>query len=265
MSDFWSSGQGRALSLLLVVAVLMGLWEAFVRLGDIKAFLLPAPSVVIESIMQKPMWYMHHAYHTLVETFLGFAVAVVCGVLIAVGIVYSRILEQSLYTFLVTMNAVPKIAIAPLFVIWLGTELEPKVAVAALVAIFPIVIDTVHGLRAVDPTMLDLGRSMRGSSIKILWKIRGPYALPSVFAGLKVGISLAFIGAIVGEFISAQAGLGYVVVSSQASFDTPQMFAAILILALLSLLLFNLIELAEHLLLPWHASRRRQQRRAGGH
>ncbi len=265
MSDFWSTSQGRAISLLLVVAVLMGLWEAFVRLGDIKAFLLPPPSAVLESIASKPLWYLHHAYWTLVATFLGFAVAVVCGVMIAVGIVYSRILEQSLYTFLVAMNAVPKIAIAPLFVIWLGTELEPKVAVAALVAIFPIVIDTVQGLRAVDPAMLDLGRALRGSSLKVLWKIRAPYALPSVFAGLKVGISLAFIGAIVGEFISAQAGLGYLVVSSQASFDTTQMFAAILILATLSLLLFNLIEVAEHLLLPWHASRRRQQRRTGGH
>jgi len=265
MTDFWSGGRGRAASLVLVVITLMGLWEATVRLGDIKSFLLPAPSAVLLSIVQKPLWYMQHAYDTLVETFLGFAFAVVFGILIAIGIVYSRILEQSLYTFLVAMNAVPKIAIAPLFVVWLGTELEPKIAVAALVAIFPIVIDTVQGLRAVEPAMLDLGRAMRGSQLRILWKIRAPYALPSVFAGLKVGISLAFIGAIVGEFISSQSGLGYVVVTSQANFDTTQMFAAILILAVLSLLLFNLIDLAEHLLLPWHASRRRHQRPGGGH
>jgi len=265
MTGFWSGSQGRALSFACVIIVLMCFWEAVVRLGDIKSFLLPAPSAVLMSIVHKPLWYMGHAYETLVETFLGFAFAVVFGVLIAIGIVYSRILEQSLYTFLVAMNAVPKIAIAPLFVVWLGTELEPKVAVAALVAIFPIVIDTVQGLRAVEPAMLDLGRALRGSQLGILWKIRAPYALPSVFAGLKVGISLAFIGAIVGEFISSQSGLGYVVVTSQANFDTPQMFAAILILAVLSLVLFNLIELAEHLLLPWHASRRRHQRRAGGH
>ncbi|HMN79950.1 MAG TPA: ABC transporter permease [Burkholderiaceae bacterium] len=264
MTDFRSGSRGRTAGLVLMVIVLLALWEASVRMADIKAFLLPAPSLVLQSIVQKPLWYLGHAYQTLVETFLGFGFAVVFGVLIAVGIVYSRILEQSLYTFLVAMNAVPKIAVAPLFVIWLGTELEPKVAVAALVAIFPIVIDTVQGLRAVDPAMLDLGRSLRGSRLKILWKIRAPYALPSVFAGLKVGISLAFIGAIVGEFISSQAGLGYVVVTSQANFDTTQMFAAILILALLSLLLFNLIELAEHLLLPWHGSRRREARQAQG-
>ena len=263
MRDFWSGSAGRTISLVLVVMALMALWEAAVRIGDIKAFLLPAPSVVLQSIAQKPLWYLQHAYQTLVETFLGFAFAVFFGILIAICIVYSRVLEHSLYTFLVTMNAVPKIAIAPLFVVWLGTGLEPKVAVAALVAIFPIVIDTVQGLRSVEPAMLDLARSLRGSPLKVLWKIRAPCALPSVFAGLKVGISLAFIGAIVGEFISSQGGLGYVVVTSQSNFETAQMFAAILILALLSLLLFNLIELSEHLLLPWHVSRRRDRRPAG--
>jgi NitT/TauT family transport system permease protein len=132
MRDFWSGSAARTISLVLVVVALMALWEAAVRIGDIKAFLLPAPSVVLQSIAQKPLWYLQHAYQTLVETFLGFAFAVFFGILIAICIVYSRVLEHSLYTFLVTMNAVPKIAIAPLFVVWLGTGLEPKVAVAAL-------------------------------------------------------------------------------------------------------------------------------------
>jgi NitT/TauT family transport system permease protein len=257
MNSFWDSGKGRATNVALLFVALLVLWEVAVRVGHIKPFLLPAPSVVLADIWRKPGWYMQHAYQTLLETFLGFALAVAMGVLMAVGVVYSRIIERTLYTILVTLNAVPKIAIAPLFIIWLGTDLSPKIAVATLVAIFPIVIDTVLGLRSVEPEMLDMARSMRASRLQVLWKIRAPCALPSLFAGLKVGISLAFIGAIVGEFIAAQTGLGYVVVSSQATFDTTQMFAAILLLAVLGLALFYLIELLENLLLPWHVSRRR--------
>jgi NitT/TauT family transport system permease protein len=257
MTSFWDTGKGRALNVVLLFAALLVLWELAVRVGHIKPFVLPAPSVVLAELAHKPGLYAHHAYHTLVETFLGFALAVAMGVVMAIGVVYSRAVERTLYTILVTLNAVPKIAVAPLFIIWLGTDLSPKVAVATLVALFPIVIDTVLGLRSVDPEMLDLARSLRASKVQVLWKIRAPCALPSLFAGLKVGISLAFIGAIVGEFIAAQNGLGYLVVSSQATFDTTQMFAAILLLAVLGLALFYLIELLETLLLPWHVSRRR--------
>ncbi len=257
MSPFWDTGKGRALNVIFLFGALLALWELAVRLGHIKPFILPAPSVVLTDLARKPGLYTYHALHTLLETFLGFGLAVVMGVVMAVGVVYSRVVERTLYTILVTLNAVPKIAVAPLFIIWLGTDLSPKVAVATLVALFPIVIDTVLGLRSVDPEMLDLARSLRASRLQVLWKIRAPCALPSLFAGLKVAISLAFIGAIVGEFIAAQNGLGYLVVSSQATFDTTQMFAAILLLAVLGLALFYLIELFETLLLPWHVSRRR--------
>lgn len=257
MNSFWNTRKGRALNVILLFAALLALWELAVRLGHIKPYILPAPSLVLAEIARKPALYMHHASYTLLETFVGFALAVSMGVAMAVGVVYSRILERTLYIILVTLNAVPKIAVAPLFIIWLGTDLSPKIAVATLVALFPIVIDTVLGLRSVDPEMLDLARSLRASRLQVLWKIRAPCALPSLFAGLKVGISLAFIGAIVGEFITAMNGLGYLVVSSQATFDTTQMFAAILLLAVLGLGLFYLIELLEILLLPWHVSRRR--------
>jgi len=264
MTAFWDTSKGRALNVVLLFAALMIIWEACVHVFDIKPFLLPAPSLVFAAIVQKPGFYLYHASQTLLETFLGFALATVVGVAMAVAVVYSRFVERTLFTLLITLNAVPKIAIAPLFIIWLGTDLSPKIAIAMLVALFPIVIDTVLGLRSVDPEMLDMARSLRASRRQVLWKIRAPCALPSLFAGLKVGISLAFIGAIVGEFIAAQSGLGFVVVSSQATFDTTPMFAAITLLAIIGLVLFYLVELAEHLVLPWHVSRRRGAAHAHG-
>jgi NitT/TauT family transport system permease protein len=196
----------------------------------------------------------------LANTLVGFALAVVIGVSLAVAIVYSRFLEATLYTSLVAMNSVPKVALAPLFVIWLGTGDQSKVGMAFLIAIFAIVIDAVLGLRTVDPDMLDLGRSLRGSEFKLLWKIRFPSALPSIFAGMKVAISLALVGTIVGEFVAAQHGLGYVILSAQGVFDTARVFVALVILAIMGTLLFYLIEFAEQKTLPWHVSRRAEQK-----
>lgn len=246
----------RVSDVVLTLGFLLAVWEACVWLFQVKAFLLPAPTTVLSALAADPMLYLREAGSTLLETMLGFIAAVVIGVTIAIGIVYSRFLERTLYTVLVTLNAIPKIALAPLFIVWLGTDLAPKVAIALLVAVFPIVIDTVLGLKSVDPDMLDLAKSLKGSPSRTLWKIRLPNALPSIFAGLKVGISFAFIGAIVGEFVASQAGLGYVVVAAQASFDTAKMFAAILLLSLVGSALFYAVEWVERLVIPWHVSHR---------
>ena len=131
-------------------------------------------------------------------------------------------------------------------------------AIAFLIAVFPIVIDTVLGLRSVDPDLLDLARSLRGSRFQVLRMVRFPNALPSLFAGMKVGISFAFIGAIVGEFVASSSGLGYVILSSQATFDTTRMFAAIFLLAIIGTILFYMVELAEKAFIPWHVSRRKE-------
>jgi NitT/TauT family transport system permease protein len=256
-ADFWSTRPGRVANVILVIVALLIIWELVVRIFDIKPFLLPAASSVLIELLRNPMWYFGHTVNTLIETLLGFGCALLLGVIMAIGIVSSRLVEQTLYTVLVTLNSIPKVALAPLFILWLGTDLQPKVAIALLVAVFPIVIDTVLGLRSVEPDMLDLARSLRGDRGQILWKIRFPNALPSMFAGLKVGISFAFIGAIVGEFVASQSGLGYVIISSQASFDTTRMFAAIILLALVGTTLFYLVEIAEGALVPWHVSHRR--------
>lgn len=252
---------GRVKGFASVVGVLFGcclIWEALVRGLDVPLFMVPPPSAVVMALVSNPQIYVHHAVYSLYSTLIGFALAVVLGVLLALAIVESKVVERTLYTVLVTLNSVPKVAVAPLFIVWLGTGLEPKVAIAAMIAIFAIVIDLVHGLKSVEPDMLDLGRALKGSRLKVMVKIRFPHALPALFSGMKVAISLALIGAIVGEFVAAKRGLGYLIMMAQGQYDTVTMFAAIVILALLGIVLFFLLDALERLALPWHASRRHE-------
>lgn len=247
--------RGNAFAIAVLVGVFL-LWEAGVRAFKVKPIILPPPSAVFADLFAAPAWYLGHAWTTLTVTLAGFVLAVLVGVLLAVLIVESRLLEKSIYALIVAMNSVPKVAVAPLFVIWLGTDAEPKVAIAFLIAVFAIVIDAVLGLKSVPPDILDLARSLRGGRLATLWRIRFPCALPSLFAGMKVAIGLALVGAIVGEFVSSQRGLGYVILSAQGMFDTARVFAAILVLAAMGVALFWLIAWLERLAIPWHASQK---------
>ena len=246
----------RSWQALLTVAVLLALWEISVRTLGVRDFLLPAPSKVARQFLEQPGYLLLQSLDTLRTTLMGFVLAVVLGIAAAIGIVYSKFLDRTLYSLLVAMNAVPKVALAPLFVIWMGTGATPKVAIAMLIAIFPILIDSVLGLRSTDPDMLDMARVNKASRAKILWKIRFPNALPSIFAGMKVGVSFALIGTIVGEFVAGEAGLGHVILVAQGSFDTSTVFVALALLCILGVLLFKAIEIAEERLLGWHASQR---------
>ena len=241
------------------VLVLLGLfviWEIAVRALGVKPIILPPPSTVWLEFWSDPVWYLRHGWYTLLVTVAGFGLAVVVGVLLAVLIVESKVMEKTVYALIVGMNSVPKVAVAPLFVIWLGTGVEPKIAIGFLIAVFAIVIDTVLGLKSVHPDILDLARSLRGGRMATLWRIRFPCALPSLFAGMKVAISLALVGAIVGEFVSSQRGLGYVILSAQGTFDTARVFAAIMVLAVMGVVLFWLVAIAERFAIPWHSSQK---------
>jgi NitT/TauT family transport system permease protein len=253
---FWNKlmRMHRPLGMLLAVLVL---WELVVRLEMVPPFLLPPPSEVAMAMVQDWKQLMYHTGYTLQATLIGFALAVVLGVVLAMAIVQFKIVEDTLYPLLVSLNSIPKVAIAPLFIVWMGTGMEPKIAIAAMIAIFAIVIDTVHGLRSVHPDMLDLGRSVRGSRMNMVWRIRFPHALPSLFAGMKVAISLALIGAIVGEFVAAKRGLGYAILMAQGQFDVVRMFAALVVLSAAGLALFYLVVLAERVFLPWQVAQRR--------
>jgi NitT/TauT family transport system permease protein len=231
-------------------------WEAAVRGLRLPEYLLPAPSAALAALVTEWRYLLLHTWVTAQEILWGFALAVAVGIPTAMAIVYSPALERSLYPLLVASQSVPKIAIAPLLIFWAGIGLFPKVLVAFLISFFPIIIDTVVGLRSVEPEMLSLARSMGASERRIFTKIRFPTALPNIFAGLKVAVTLAVVGAIVGEFIQADRGLGYALLQANAMLNTRLAFAAILILGAMGVALFLLVDWLERLLLPWHASQR---------
>jgi NitT/TauT family transport system permease protein len=244
------------LSTVLVLAGVFILWEVGVRIFKTPAYFLPPPSAIIAEFFNDPAWYARHAAYTIGACLMGFGLALIIGVLAAIGIVYSRVLENTLYALLVSLNSIPKIALAPLFIIWMGTGTASKVAIAMLIALFSIVIDTVLGLRSVDPDALDMSRSMQASPLQILAKIRFPAALPAMFAGMKVAISLALVGAIAGEFVASQVGLGYVILIAQGMFQTTRVFVAIILLGILGTILFYAVVLLERVVVPWHVSMR---------
>lgn len=254
MSAAAARTRASALTTAVALVAIFAAWEGAVRALGVKPIVLPAPSVILAELAANLPWYLGHAWYTLITTLAGFAVAVLVGIALAVVIVESRLLESTVYALIVGLNSVPKVAVAPLFVVWLGTGYEPKIAIAFLIAVFAVVIDTVLGLRSVPADVLDLAHSLRGSRFDVLFRIRFPCALPAIFSGMKVAISLALVGAIVGEFVSSQRGLGYVILSAQGMFDIPRVFAALVVLAVLGVLLFWAIVWAERRLIPWHAS-----------
>jgi len=193
-----------------------------------------------------------------VATLWGFALSVVVGIPLAMLIAGSRTVEDYLYPLLVFSQSIPKVAIAPLFVVWFGFGLLPKVLSAFLLGFFPVVVSAVQGFKSVDPDMLDLARAMEANSLQTFRMVRLPHALPAIFSGLKVCITLAIVGAVVGEFVGSNSGLGFVLQRSIGNFELPTMFAALLILAILGVVLFWLIEVAERFLVPWHSSQREE-------
>lgn len=243
-------------SVLGIIAVAFALWELGVWLIKPPPIILPAPSVIVSEFLQTPTYFLRQTAFTLYTTLAGFGLAALLGLVLAIGIVHSRLLEKTVYTLLVALNSVPKVALAPLFVIWMGTGIEPKIGIALMLALFSVVIDAVLGLRSVDPDMLNLARISRASQLAILAKIRLPNAMPSIFAGLKVAISFALVGAIVGEFVAGSEGLGFAILTAQGQFDTPRVFVCLILLGILGTILFYVVEGVERLSLPWHVSQR---------
>ncbi len=235
----------------LAMVAFLVLWEALVRLLHVRPITLPPPSAVLAELSGEWRWYLDHAAYTLLTTLGGFVLSVVVGVALAMLLVGSRWFEHAVYPLIVALNSVPKVAVAPLFVIWLGTGSEPKIAIAFLIAVFAVIVDAVHGLRSVPQDVLDLGRVLKGSTLDFFLKVRLPCALPSILTGMKVAISLALVGAIVGEFVASQRGLGYIILSAQGTFDTTRVFAAVFMLALLGIVLYGALAWAERRATPW--------------
>lgn len=241
---------------ILLVAALLVLWELAVRAFHIPPYLVPAPRAVVVQLFAQWSELWRQSLITTYATVGGFALSIAFGVPMAVAIAYSRLMESMLYPILVFSQSVPKIAIAPLFVVWFGFGIIPKVIAAFLLGFFPVVVSTVMGLKSVEPEMVDLAQSMKASRLQIFLKIRLPNALPSIFSGLKVSVTLAVVGAVVGEFVGSNSGIGYVLQIANGNFDLPLMFAALFLLSMIGVLLFVAVDLVERLVIPWHTSRR---------
>lgn len=245
----------RFLNLLLPTGLLAALiiaWEVFVNVADVRPFLLPAPSVIWnELVVMWPVSLRTHTWVTLQEAVAGFVLGCLLGFVLAVSIAYSKFLERTIYPLIVASQAVPKIALAPLFVVWLGFGMEPKILVTVLLVFFPIVVTTVQGLMSVDTDLLQLMRSVSASQWQIFRKVRLPHALPYLVSGMKIGVTLAVVGAVVGEWVGSNQGLGYQVVYAQSQLQTPRVFAAIALLVAMGVLFFGVISILGKLVTPW--------------
>ncbi|MGW4464081.1 ABC transporter permease [Micromonospora sp. NPDC004704] len=253
-----STGTGQArtrfafLGLPLLGAVgAIGAWWGTTIVFDIRSFFLPSPPQIVDRFLEQPEYLMREAWATLVGTLAGYGIAVVFALILALVLAAAPALERATLPLLITLNSVPKVAIAPLLVLWLGYGPKPKIFLAALICFFPLVVSAMSGLASTPTELTELARSLSASWWRTYRKFRIPWALPQIFVGLKVAISLAPIGAVVAEVYNPDRGLGAVVALSTASADTPLAFAAIALLALLSVALYYLVVAVETLLLPW--------------
>lgn len=241
---------------ILLVVILLVVWDLAIRLFRIPPYLIPAPEAVVKQLVAEWPKLWRESLVTTYATLGGFALSIAFGIPMALLIAYSRTVESFVYPLLVFSQSVPKIAIAPLFVVWFGFGIIPKIICAFMLGFFPVVVSTVAGFKSVDPDMIDLARSMKASKLATFMRISLPQALPSIFAGLKVSVTLAVVGAVVGEFVGSNSGIGYLLQIANGNFDLPLMFAALTVLSGIGVLLFVAVDLVERMMIPWHASHR---------
>lgn len=248
---FIKKNQAKMISIGSMFAILV-LWEALVVAFNVPEYMLPKPSEIFIVIFSNWQSFLYHSMVTGGETLGGFLLSIIVAIPLGALIVSSLFLEKLLYPPIITTQAVPKVAIAPLLLVWLGFGITSKVAVAFLVAFFPLVVNTVVGLRSPSKESIMMVRSLGATRNQTFLKIRFPAALPNIFAGLKVSITLAVIGAIVAEFVGSDSGLGYLMLVSQGVMDTTKMFGSVVVVSALAIILFQLFSFLERVALPWY-------------
>jgi len=235
----------------ILLGALLAIWEAAVRVSGVPQWLLPSPTDVGRSLIEDRDILIPNALVTLSEVLMGFILALVSGITLGVAVYRSPLLARALYPLIIASQTVPIPAIAPLLLVWFGYGLLPKVLVTALVGFFPIVVNTVEGLRSTDPDVINLLRSFGAKPSRIFRLAEFPTSLPSIFAGARIAIAICVIGAVFGELVGSKAGLGYLMTRAIAQFETPRLVAAIVLLSLMATGLFALVGLVERLVLPW--------------
>ncbi len=227
------------------------LWQLAVSVLGIREYLLPSPIQVFRALTNGEIDWASQIWVTGVEIIGAFVLAGVSGVVLGLAIAWSSSMERALTPFLVFVNTLPKVAVAPLFLMWLGYGIAPNMLIGALIGFFPVVINTAVGLTQIDEDLIDLGRVFNAPKWKVFMKIRVPNAYPYILSALKVTATAAVVGAIVGEFVASQRGLGYVIITTQASMNTPVAFAALVWISILGLLLFGIVAGLSRILAPW--------------
>jgi NitT/TauT family transport system permease protein len=244
----------RSRHMLLSFLALFLVWEVSVRALDVPSYLLPPPSTIFRDLLARWSRVLQNTVITTQEIVAGYALAVVVSIPLALAIAYSRVMERTVYPVIVFFQIVPKIAIAPLFIIWFGFGFTPKLLLVFLLSFFPIVVSSIAGFKSVDPEVMDLARSTGASAWLMFRKIRLPSALPSIFTGLKVAAALSATAAVVAEFVASDRGLGYLLLEFNGDLNTSMVFATIIVLSVVGLLVYYLVELIERITIPWHVS-----------
>ncbi len=244
---------------LLTFAALLIVWEASARIFAIPSYILPAPTRVIQGFgaVDAGRW-VAHVWATLRVALIGFAVAIAVSLPIAVGLAKSRLLSRALYPILVVIQSVPVVAVAPIIIVVLGTDDAPRVVITFMISFFPLVVSMTTGLMATPPELIELSRSLRAPQHREITQIRLPYAIPYIFSGLKISITLAVIGAVVAEFVAADVGIGYFIQFSTSMFKLPQAWAGLVILVAMSLTLFQAVSIAQRVFFPWSLPKERR-------
>jgi NitT/TauT family transport system permease protein/putative hydroxymethylpyrimidine transport system permease protein len=242
---------------LAIVAALIGGWELFARLGGVENYLLPAPSEVARALVEDRRLLLPDTWVTAREVLLGFALAIAAGLAIAVALHLSTLLRRAFYPLVVASQAVPVVVIAPILVIWLGFGIAPKLIVIALICFFPVVVNTLDGLRSVDQDQVKMLRTLDASRWAVFRRLELPHALPYLFSGAKVAVAVSVIGAVFAELVGSDAGLGHAIQVGTAELLTARVFAAVLILSAMAIALFAFVAAVERLALPWASRERR--------
>ena len=245
-----AASRERALPLLLL-ACLVGTWEAAARLFGIENYLLPAPSEVARALVEDRDLLAPDAWVTAKEVLLGFALALAVGLTLATSLHLSPLLRRTVYPLVVASQAIPVIVIAPILVIWFGFGIAPKLIVVALICFFPIVVNALDGLRSVDPAQVKMLKTLDASRFDTFRRLEVPAALPYVFSGAKVAVAVSVIGAVFGELVGSDAGLGHAIQVGTAQLLTARVFAAVVILSAMAIALFALVSAVERYAVPW--------------
>jgi len=246
-------GVARYAPAVAIFVALIALWQLAVTFLGLREYLLPSPMSVLKAMVGDEIPWGRHLWVTGVEILGAFALAGIAGVVLGLAIAWSETLSRALTPFLVFVNTLPKVAIAPLFLMWMGYGILPNILIGALIGFFPVVINTAVGLTQIEQDLIDLGRVFDAPKWKVFLKIRIPNAWPYILSALKVTATAAVVGAIVGEFVASQRGLGYVIITTQSSMNTPVAFAALVWISIVGLALFAAVAALSRWLVPWAA------------